>query len=400
MMACSETSFASYTFKHQWKINDLEARMQNPSELTSPAFDSPPGTQPATRWELCILPPGHIDNASDDRSGPRIPYRGTVSEQYLSLELKRLPAAVPSVSRRGLSVQQQHENDVWSEAHLKTSSIIKKSSRHNVTSLGPMRLSVEWQRYSGGSLGSISLRSMQSNIMIFKRFLPLSAIRGSQSVTFECEIKVWLLGKPIHEEPPTLQSITSESDFNLSKIMNKARHEKLFTDVTLVVADRKEFKAHKVVLASQSLFFKTRFERRWIGQRKGHQFDRVDLTDVPASVMEAILSYMYTGKVADIDELAIHIFPTADQYGLEGLQKMCEESLAKTLTSNNVIDVLIRADAINAVNLKKVCMEYISLNASSVRASADFCKLKETKDYHDLWVELLETSFQQNTQSC
>ena len=109
---------------------------------------------------------------------------------------------------------------------------------------------------------------------------------------------------------------------------------------------------------------------------------------------------MYTGKVADIDELAIHIFPTADQYGLEGLQNMCEESLAKTLTSNNVIDVLIRADAINAVNLKKVCMEYISLNASSVRASADFCKLKETKDYHDLWVELLETSFEQNTQSC
>ena len=36
--------------------------------------------------------------------------------------------------------------------------------------------------------------------------------------------------------------------------MEEARQNDLFTDVTLV-ADGKEFKAHKVVLASQSQFF-------------------------------------------------------------------------------------------------------------------------------------------------
>ena len=39
-------------------------------------------------------------------------------------------------------------------------------------------------------------------------------------------------------------------EFNLSKVMDEARRSDLFTDVTLVVADGKEFKAHKAVLAS------------------------------------------------------------------------------------------------------------------------------------------------------
>ena len=80
---------------------------------------------------------------------------------------------------------------------------------------------------------------------------------------FECEIKVWSLDEPIHiTKDASPFSFMNKSNFNLSKCMEEARQSNLFTDVTLV-ADGKEFKAHKVILASQSHFFKSRFSNRW-----------------------------------------------------------------------------------------------------------------------------------------
>ena len=47
-MASGETSFNSYIFTYEWTVNDLEARLHNPSDVESPVFSSPKGAQPAT----------------------------------------------------------------------------------------------------------------------------------------------------------------------------------------------------------------------------------------------------------------------------------------------------------------------------------------------------------------
>lgn len=79
-MASGETSFNSYTFTYKWTINDLEARLYNPSDLKSPVFKSPPGAQPTTKWMLTI-PSG--DRSSGKRSAP-------INHQYLVVELQRI----------------------------------------------------------------------------------------------------------------------------------------------------------------------------------------------------------------------------------------------------------------------------------------------------------------------
>ena len=76
---------------------------------------------------------------------------------------------------------------------------------------------------------------------------------------------------------------------------------------------------------------------------------------------------------------------------LVGLQGMCKETLAKALTNSSVVDVLIHADAHNAVDLKKVCMDFILSNIASVKQSEGWGKLKEEKVHRDLCVELLES---------
>ena len=173
--------------------------------------------------------------------------------------------------------------------------------------------------------------------------------------------------------------------------MEEARQNDLFTDVVLV-ADGKEYKAHKVVLASQSQFFSSRFSERWVSPKAdGSSGDeRVNLTDVPAVILEVMLAYMYSGKVENIGSVAHQLLPAAEEYGLVGLRQVCEEELIESLTSKTVVNMLVHAADHNGPNLKKACIEFVVHNTAAVRRSEGWGKLRVDQSHHDLWVELLE----------
>ena len=342
-------------------------------------------------------------------------------QQYIGIEAKRrragdstTPATTALTSPSGVHNKtdkqaDQDEEGIWTEAKLQPPKVNKKTfssasmplltsftvnedsssaGKEVASSLGPMKL-----YFSGKSGTSQQSAAKLSDNMIFKHVLPRSEVQNSHSVVFNCQITVWSLDSPKHEKHTSLQPTALGSpEFNLSNIMKEARKNGHFTDVTLVVAGEKEFKAHKVVLATQSQFFKTKFESRWSsGAGQQHCNNRIEMTDVPANVMEAVLSYMYTGTVTNgIDEIATETLTTAEDYGLEGLRRMCEASLAKTLTSESVVDMLIFADNHNAVDLRKECIKYISSNASIVRNSEGWKKLNDPNIYQRFGFEILE----------
>ena len=396
-MAGSETSLNSYTFTYKWKVSDLETRLYGPNKLSSPKFSSPSGTKPATAWMLTIFSGNEdTDRGCDTDCTPTPP--PPVGEKCLSVELKRLVSGLSTLGGPPVPValhvgggglrpiaqqgaggvrpgQSYTKNDdrVWVKARLKSQS----SSFENLTEFGVMSVSQGPTKLGIFKPGSSSDGDGPSAIT-FKCFLPLSKVQDSQSITFECEIKI----RP--KEP------SSKSNFSLSKFIEEARQNYLFTDVTLV-ADGKEFEAHKVVLASQSQFFKTRFSGRWVSPSAVDTSDeRVEMTDVPVVAMEAILSYVYTGKVIDIGKIAYQLLPIAEEYGVLGLRKMCEENLIQSLTSTTVINMLIHAASHNAPDLKKACIQFIVYNTAAVRQSESWGKLKKDQTHHDLWVELLE----------
>lgn len=149
----------------------------------------------------------------------------------------------------------------------------------------------------------------------------------------------------------------------------------------------KEFKAHKVVLACQSAFFETCLEERW---KKEGDSSRIEMLDVTADIMEAILTYMYTGKVTDIDKSAYDLLPKANEYQLEGLKTECEEALTKVLTSQTVVDTLLMADMHNAQKLKESCMLFIVKNITDVKKSSAWTEEKLKNTNKDLLMEVLE----------
>jgi hypothetical protein len=142
----------------------------------------------------------------------------------------------------------QKQNDdaeaVWVEASV-TPSILTGNTAgvYTRTNQGPTVAKLNSTSGVGGTNAAMSIQ----------KFLPISNIRGTKSVTLSCQIKVWSLDKPIHvpnelQPSPNSTNTDEASDFNLSEHMEEARQNDLFTDVTLV-ANGKEFKAHKVVLA-------------------------------------------------------------------------------------------------------------------------------------------------------
>ena len=198
-----------------------------------------------------------------------------------------------------------------------------------------------------------------------------------------CDITVTHLDSPVHVTRTSTQvERLKVPSFDLSRMMDGARQRDRYTDVTIVTKE-KEFKAHKVVLACQSAIL----EERWKKEGDG---GRIEMLDVPVDIMDAILTYIYTGKVNDIDKTAYDLLPKANEYQLEGLKATCEEALIKALTSQTVVDILLMADRHNARNLRESCMLFIAKNITDVKKSSAWMEDKLKNTNKDLLTEVLE----------
>ena len=340
------TSFDSYSFQYEWKISNADGRLSKKERLRCPeAIKSPSGALPATTWWLEAFQPTQEGTAAGFTVEMILVSGGPV---WASVRIATLVKRNPYGIDKGYCY-----NDLN----------VSPYSRRPVT---VFRLNRE----------------------SFKAFIPLGEIQkyfDDTDFNIYCSIFINKLDNPKHVKNVPVTAIElNVRQFDLSKLIEDARHKGRYTDVTIVSADM-EFKAHKVVLASQSAFFETGLEERW----KKDGAHRVEMLDVPADTMDTILTYMYTGKVENIDKSALDLLPKAEEYQLEGLKIMCEEALSKTLTAETVIDVLVMADTHNAQNLKQSCLTFITKNITDVKKSSAWREEKLRSEANkDLWMEV------------
>ena len=346
------TTFESYSLEYEWKISNVKYRLSKPGPLHCPEeVKSPPGNLPATTWRLEALGKGtHGYNLSKE------PNCWTVT-----LVLTSSSSSSETWVRVDMGVKVR---SFYSDPKRK---IIMKSL--NVSPYCPNPQTVR-----------------MSCCSYFTGYIPINELctyQNGDDLILHYHIYVYQLEKPTHSV--TVAQVKAP-EFDISKVLEDARHNDRYTDVTLVT-EGKEFKAHRLVLASQSPFFETRLEKRWTDQGG----TKIEMTDVSADIMDAILAYMYTGKVVNIDKTAYNLLPKAEQYQLEGLKVTCEEVLSKTLTAQTVIDYLILADTHNAQNLRQSCLSFIAGNITEVKKSSDWSAEKiKLGPNKNLWTEVLE----------
>ncbi|XP_065203292.1 speckle-type POZ protein B-like isoform X4 [Planococcus citri] len=156
--------------------------------------------------------------------------------------------------------------------------------------------------------------------------------------------------------------------------------EKLFNDDdcsdVVIDVNGKSFPAHKVILAARSPVFKAMFKNNLME----NQQNRVEIKDADENVFQEVLRYIYTGKVENLNDIALELMLIAEKYDLAQLKGMCLKVLGSLLSVNNVVKILIIADLNNAHYLKTQAVEYIRANVLKVMRSKDWTDLNAHPD--------------------
>lgn len=113
--------------------------------------------------------------------------------------------------------------------------------------------------------------------------------------------------------------------------LNELRLECKLCDVNLIVT-RKQYHAHKIVLAARSSYFYTMFR-----DEKTEVVELLQSCFKPDGVMENLLEYMYTGRVQIVEdiELVEQLIAASDVLNLEGLLTILTHNLLNTMTLEN-----------------------------------------------------------------
>ena len=147
-----------------------------------------------------------------------------------------------------------------------------------------------------------------------------------------------------------------------------------------------KFYAHKAILAAHSPVFARMFEH----DMKEGATNEVTISDIEPDVLKEMLSFMYTNQAIHINEVAYPLLYAADKYQIEELMTHCEHALSYSLSVENCIELLLRAQAHRAPNLKETAMQFIVQHGEEVMQLEDWDRLKE---HAELLSELIQTIF-------
>lgn len=166
------------------------------------------------------------------------------------------------------------------------------------------------------------------------------------------------------------------------------------SDVTLIVNGR-EFKAHKIILATRSPVFKAMFSV----DMKENNTNRVEVADMEPGILEEMLRFIYTGRssleLESLDETIVfheqneedttrnqeifvtQLFIASDKYQLARLRCICYNSLSEMITVDSVCRILSFADLYSLTELKAMAVDFIMSRADKVMKTEGWKQLIE-----------------------
>jgi BTB/POZ domain len=170
-------------------------------------------------------------------------------------------------------------------------------------------------------------------------------------LTIVIDIEIW------EDSNSEVINFQDKRHLNLNIQMTKMLADQTLTDVTLKVKD-KEFKAHKVILAAASPVFKAMFKEG----TKEHEDSCVNIQDMDSDVFEVFLRFLYSGQVDQLDEMISELFVAADKYDVQPLREICIHHMAKNISMDNAVNMLILADRYGLEPIKIQAQKFITNN--------------------------------------
>ncbi|XP_047439537.1 kelch-like protein 10 [Mugil cephalus] len=158
-----------------------------------------------------------------------------------------------------------------------------------------------------------------------------------------------------------------------STALNQLRLERKLCDVVIKVGHA-EFDAHKVILCSCSLYFRTLFTGMWATPEK------VEFTipGVSPQMMQHIINYAYTHSVPITEDNVVDILAAADQFIVPGMVQACSFFLEDQLCMRNCMGIWKMVDFYHCPEFRHRVFLYILYHFERiVGVSQEFLDLSE-----------------------
>uniref|UniRef100_H2XR86 BTB domain-containing protein n=1 Tax=Ciona intestinalis TaxID=7719 RepID=H2XR86_CIOIN len=156
----------------------------------------------------------------------------------------------------------------------------------------------------------------------------------------------------------------------MMKHFNDLRHHKKFVDVIVTSPSKKiRLDCHSLVLSSGSNFFEP------ILSLGGDAECEFEVTEVKEGVLEALVSFIYTGKVGVNNHNVSKLMQGSDRMQLSEIIEGCAEYLETTTNAHNCVQHRSIAIDYKCNKLKETAMSCIAEHFSQVSRSTDFLLL-------------------------
>ena len=156
----------------------------------------------------------------------------------------------------------------------------------------------------------------------------------------------------------------------------KSLENGIYADAILALGTER-IPAHKVILRARSSVLAGIFD----AQGSESQSGEVHITDVQAPVMKELLRFMYSGRCSNgaLQAMAEPLLEAADKYAVDALRLQCEAQLQSSLSAENVLHMLMLADAHGTCDgLKDACPEFVGLNTEKVLLSKSWAEMAKS----------------------
>lgn len=101
---------------------------------------------------------------------------------------------------------------------------------------------------------------------------------------------------------------------------------------------------------------------------------RVEITEMESKVFRQLLYYLYTGEAPQMeqDDITEPLYIAADRYGVELLKKECVNILMGRLGVDNILRLLIFANAQSISILFEACLKFIADHGRQICFQSDW----------------------------
>ena len=326
------TSFEKFTFTHEWSIQDFHVIYPSmKGNLESPLFTSVHAVD--LHWQLVIHP------YTDSRA------------HNLSVSVKGI---LPTTERARLCTDPT--------VRYTLSTVFPSKNRSLLT--------------SQTKTSKAELMKTATEKVELCRLCDILNYSFNDEFAIRCEITVWRTDKPVHSDWHTCATVQPSE--NVAELMDTLLRRKDHTDFT-IVAEGKEFKTHKCMLSASSNVFKTMLET----QMTEAIDNRTDIPDITVETLEAMLEFIYTGHVEEMDrDMAAELLAVAEKYDMQSMKISCSTELHHRLDTSNIVDTLRLARQYRSEELEETCIKFIANHRKTIQLAApdDWKQLKEDFD--------------------